>query len=130
MIITVKTTVKELFENKERFMRPSNGDVYLYFRQVRKDRRTEGVCTDVLRLNRKGRYKVSKSGGKAVTGNLSPHTKVLVFYESKAPEPRIFEKLETFEQMVARIAPPQPQTLSGRYDTRTIHREVQEEAEF
>lgn len=114
-ITTVNTTVKEFFDRKDEFMFPSNGDKFLHIRNARGDRRDEWVYTDVMYVTDNGKYKVSKEGGVAKVGMLSAHTKIIVIYEQKEREPRRLEKLEEFEELVARIAPNQPRTLAGRY---------------
>lgn len=121
-ITKVKTTVKEFFERKDEFMFPPNGDEFIEFIQ-----RCDMITySDVTGVTDTGRYSVVKTSGKHKATSLLGHTIITVSYYKKEKEPVIREKLETFEQLVARVAPRQYSNLAGRthdYETtnQTIH---------
>lgn len=114
-IITVRAKIKDVFERKDEFMFPSSRARFVRMDHVRPDKRNRGFYTDVLHMTENGKYRVSKDGGTAKQTCLHGHTEVLIVYESETPDVRTFEKLETFEQLVARIAPSTNNNLAGRY---------------
>lgn len=111
----IRIKVSDFFKNRDEYMFPENGDKFIGMEYTRKDKRYRGAYSDVLSIDDNGRYIMAKTNGPAKTSRLYGYTEIYVVYEVKKQKPRQLVKMETFEQLVMRLAPPTSKNLAGRY---------------